>query len=303
MEKAAASAPGKVILFGEHFVVYDKPAIVSAIDLRARVEISIYSREGVWLREKRMSNHPAVRAVEYIVQSKGFSSGLNIKISSDIPPSVGLGSSASIAVSSAAAASLIVLGRLDRELVEEAAFEGEKIVHYNPSGIDTTIALNGMGGLYRRSIGFTKINIPIEKILIIDTGRMRKTGEMVKRVREYMERNPERFNELLMIEEKLVNEALDMFKIGDLEGVGRLMLKNQELLREVGVSSNEIEETVRLALASGAYGAKLTGGGGGGCVICLVDEDIMDRVSKNISRFFRTYVVRLLAEGVREEKV
>ncbi|MCS7125435.1 MAG: mevalonate kinase [Aigarchaeota archaeon] len=303
MEKAAASAPGKVILFGEHFVVYDNPAIVSAINLRARVEVSTYDRRGVWLRDRKVVNHPAVRAAEYIIQNKGFSKGLNINIFSDIPPKVGLGSSASVSIASAAAASLIIQGRIDRELIAAAGFEGERIVHHNPSGIDTCIALNGGVGIYRRSKGFTKIHIPLETILIIDTGRMRNTGEMVKKVREYMENNRERFNEILVDAEELVNIVLDMFKNGDLEGVGKLMLRNQALLREVGVSSDEIEEAVRLALKSGAYGAKLTGAGGGGCVICLVDEDKIERVYLNISNRFKVYTVRLSAEGVKEEEI
>lgn len=303
VEKAASSAPGKVILFGEHFVVYDKPAIVSAINLRARVEAWRYEKPGVWIGYRMLVDHPSTRAVEYVLEKTGFMSGIKLKILSKIPASVGLGSSASVSVASAASASLISLGRIERELVEKAALEGEKIVHVNPSGIDTTIALRGGSGIYRRSRGFSSIDIPLKKILIIDTGKTRRTGEMVNRVREFSEKNKDRFSEILSREEELINEVLDAFKSLDFEKIGELMLVNQSLLREVGVSSNEIEEAIKLALDAGAYGAKLTGAGGGGCVICLVDEDKFEKVSKSISNKFKVYLTELSAEGLREEKI
>ncbi len=301
--KAATSAPGKVILFGEHFVVYDRPAIVSAIHLRARIEAWIHDQPGVWIGSRRLVNHPASRAIEYVFEKAGFTSGVTLKISSSIPSSVGLGSSASIAVASAGTTSLITLGRIDEELVKLAAGEGEKIIHFNPSGIDTSIALYGGGGLYTRSRGFTHIEIPLKKILIIDTGKTRKTGEMVKRVKEFMEKNKERFDKILKREEELIEEALDAFRSLDLERLGRLMLENQSLLREVGVSSLEIEEAVKIALDAGAYGAKLTGAGGGGCVICLADEDRIEGISKIISNRFKVYLTELSADGLREEKI
>lgn len=302
MEKVVASAPGKVILFGEHFVVYDRPAIVSAINLRAYVEAWKYDEPGVWIRGRRLSNHPASRAIEYIFGKTGFTSGISLKISSDIPASVGLGSSASISVASAATASLLSLKKIDIELVKAAAVEGEKIVHFNPSGIDTTIALYGGGGVYRKSSGFMHVDIPLKKILIVNTGRIRKTGEMVKRVKDFMERNKERFNMMLEKEEEIIRDAFDAFKNMDLEKLGKLMLENQNLLRELGVSSMEIDEAIKLALDAGAYGAKITGAGGGGCVICLVDEDKIERISKALSSKFKTYLTELSAVGLKEEK-
>lgn len=302
MEKAATSAPGKVILFGEHFVVYDRPAIVSAINLRACVEAWTYSRPGVWIGNERLLNHPASRAIEYVFERTGFTSGTVLRISSDIPSSVGLGSSASISVASAATASLLSLRKIDMELVKTAAAEGELVVHFNPSGIDTTIALYGGGGLYRRSSGFIPLDIPLKKILIINTGKTRRTGEMVKHVRDFMNQNRERFNKILEREDEIIKEALDTFKSADFEMLGKLMLENQNLLREVGVSSIEIEEAIKLALDAGAYGAKLTGAGGGGCVICLIDEDRIERVSRILSSRFKVYLTELSAEGLKVEE-
>lgn len=299
---AAASAPGKVILFGEHFVVYGAPAIVSAIDLRAKATVSRADSGEMLLGGRKVEGHPAVRAAEHVLKNCGLNWGVSIVIDSEIPPRVGLGSSASVSVATAASASILALGKIDLDLVGAAALEGERLVHVNPSGIDTSIALSGGSGLYRRYRGLSKIDVPIQRLLIIDTGKSRRTGDMVRRVREYAEKNKKRFEELLAAEEVLVEEVLDMFRSGDIEGVGRMMLRNQELLREIGVSSDEIEEAIRIVMREGAYGAKLTGAGGGGCVICLADERKLGEIADAASKSFKVMTARLSAEGVREEK-
>jgi len=298
--RCSASAPGKIILFGEHFVVYNKPAIVTAIGLRARVDAEKIEEREVKLRRGRRDN-PAVRAAEYLIERIGGENGVLLDISSEIPPSVGLGSSASISVASAAATALLLTGELNLELILEAAVEGERRVHYNPSGIDTAIATYGGGGVYRRSRGFRKLEIGLEKILVIDTGRERRTGEMVRRVKFFADKNPDRFEALLQEAENLVEEAEDALIEGDVKKTGLLMNRNQELLREVGVSSPEIEEAVSLSLKAGAYGAKLTGGGGGGCVIAVAEEDSLGLVASKISERFRVFVPELMVEGVRVE--
>lgn len=301
LRRALASAPGKVILFGEHFVVYDKPALVSAIELRARVEAAEAAWEGVRLASGGRDN-PAVRAAEYLAERVGLRRGLSLRIESEIPASVGLGSSASVSVAAAAATSILGLRRIELELVREAAGEGERLVHYNPSGIDTAIAVYGGGGVYRRSEGLSSERFHLDRILIIDTGKARRTGEMVRRVRVYAEENPGEFRRLLEEMERLAGEALDALRGPDLQKLGALMSRNQEMLRKVGVSSPEIEEAIGLALKAGALGAKLTGGGGGGCVIAVAEEDKLENVARVVSRRFRTLAPRLMAEGVREEE-
>ncbi|MCF8885189.1 MAG: mevalonate kinase [Nitrososphaerota archaeon] len=301
MKVRSASSPGKIILFGEHFVVYGKPAIVSAIDLRAKVKIQPTSEPQVKLSNGSTHN-PAVKAAEYILQELKINLGLIIDIESTIPPSAGLGSSASISVASAAATSLLLLDRIDLDLVREAAFVGEKLVHFNPSGIDTSIALYGGSGLYTRAESLKPINISIDRLLVIDTGKTRKTGEMVKKVREFYEENKEKFKEILEEYDEILNSVLDSFKNRNLEDIGKLMLRNQELLREIGVSCEEIEKAIKTALDAGAYGAKLTGAGGGGCVVALIDEDRLEKAVSMISEKFKVYTPRLSAEGVREEK-
>ncbi|RLG01920.1 MAG: mevalonate kinase [Thaumarchaeota archaeon] len=297
--KACASAPGKVILFGEHFVVYDKPALVSAINLRAYAEVEKSDRGIVldgWTEE-----NPAVKASAYIAKELEYSGGINLRIRSSIPQSVGLGSSASVSVASAAATSLLLKGELDLELIMEAAHIGESLIHYRPSGIDTTIATYGGGGIYIRSKGFKNLSFDLNEILIINTGKARRTGDLVKKVKEFKDTHVEEFERILGNAERIIWEAVDALKNGDVELIGKLMLRNQELLRRVGVSSKEIEDVIELCMKYGALGAKLTGAGGGGCVIAVAEEGKLDLLMENMSKSFEVMRCRLMAEGVRED--
>jgi mevalonate kinase len=296
-----ASAPGKVILFGEHFVVHGSPAIVASIDLRATAAVERVVSGGVRLSDGSCDN-PAVRAAEHILSRLGVSMSLVIEIKSKIPQGVGLGSSAAVAASSSAATLHLLAERLDHSLVLEASHEGEKTVHYMPSGIDTSIATFGGAGLYTRSGGYKKLSIELEEILIVNTGKQRRTGDLVLKVRGFSEREPELFKQLLDEAGRIAMEGLDHLKSRDLEKLGRIMNRNQEILRMVGVSSPEIEEAVALCLEAGAYGAKLTGAGGGGCVIAVADPDRLDKAILAISKKFEVFKVKLGVEGVRIER-
>lgn len=300
MRAATASAPGKVILFGEHFVVHGNPAIVSAVGLRARVEV-VESSGGMVLVEGFAGDNPASSAASYIMKKLGHSEGLRLRIFSQIPQSVGLGSSAAIAIASAAATLQLLMGRIDDGLLLEAAYEGEKVAHYIPSGIDTSVAAFGGAGTYTRLEGYRRIDMKLDELLVINTGRPRKTGDLVKKVKEFSESNSEKFMEILKEAAGIVDEALKALRKPDLEILGMLMNKNQELLRIVGVSSEEIEEVIKECLRLGAYGAKLTGAGGGGCVIAIADHDQMDKIARELGGKFSVMKVRLMAEGVKIE--
>lgn len=295
-----ASAPGKVILFGEHFVVYGNPAIVSSINLRARVTASRSREKGVSL-EKWSQENPAVKAASHVLGKLRRELGISLRILSEIPPGVGLGSSAAIAVASAAAALKLCSDELDLKLVLEAAHDGEKIIHYTPSGIDTSIATFGGAGTYTRSEGYRKLDFRLEEILIVNTGKRRRTGDLVRKVKEFREKDPKRFDELLDESKRIVEESIDHLKAHEIEPLGRLMLRNQELLRIIGVSSPELEQAVDACMKAGAYGAKLTGAGGGGCVIAVADYYKLDLLAKRLSRSFHVFRARLGVEGVRIE--
>jgi len=297
--RACASAPGKVILFGEHFVVYDKPAIVSAIGLRAYVE-AVKSDQGIIL-DGWSGENPAIKASAYVIDRLGYSGGLTLRIRSLIPQSVGLGSSASVSVASAAATSLLLKGELDLELIRRAAHIGESLVHYRPSGIDTTIATYGGGGIYTRSEGFRSMSLNLDQILIINTGKARRTGDLVRKVKEFRDAHGEEFEKILEDAEGIIWEAVSALKARDLELIGGLMLRNQELLKRVGVSSKEIEDVIELCMRFGALGAKLTGAGGGGCVIAVAENEKIPQLMEALGRRFEVMRCKLMAEGVRED--
>ena len=301
MDKAAASAPGKVILFGEHFVVHGTPAIVSSISLRAKVEASKISEEAVLL-EGFGDENPAVIASKYILRKTGCRTGLSLRISSEIPQSVGLGSSAAVAVASAAAALMACSKALDSSLVLEAAHEGEKVVHYTPSGIDTSVATYGGAGVFSRDEGYTRVDFDLEYLLILNTGKLRRTGDLVRKVKEFADKNPNRFKEISEEASRIVQEALEALEKGDLPYLGKLMNRNQALLREIGVSSPELEDAISALLKAGAYGAKLTGAGGGGCAIAIADYASLDEIIHKLSvSGYSVIKARLVVEGVRAE--
>ena len=298
--KAAASAPGKVILFGEHFVVHGNPAIVSSISLRAKVEAEKIPEEHVKL-EGFEEDNPAIVASRYVLGKLRRQHGLKLRIFSEIPQSVGLGSSAAVSVAAAAATMKLCLNEIDLPLVLEAAHEGEKIIHYTPSGIDTSVATFGGGGVYSRAEGYRRLDLKLEYVLIVNTGKLRRTGDLVRKVKAFQEKNPEKFRQILASAGGIVSEAIDHLKSLDLESLGKLMNKNQELLRTIGVSSPEIEEAVAACLDAGAYGAKLTGAGGGGCVIAVADYDKLDQMREKLEGKFSVVKARLMVEGVRAE--
>ena len=325
-EDIVASAPGKVILFGEHFVVYGVPAIVAAIDLRARAIASARTNGSVRVeapdlgfsglftpkgfRAERGGERagealkPIFVAVDGVRRALGRGEGLDIRVSSSIPIAAGLGSSAAVAVSASAATCAFLKGSIDKELVFRAAFEAEKLVHVSPSGVDPAISTHGGLIIYKRGEGIRGLEAraPLE-LVIGDTGLKRSTGALVSAVRELRDRRPAVFERLLSAAEELVSEALRALERADIWAIGELMDINHGLLSAIGVSNMALEKLVHAAREAGALGAKLTGAGGGGCMIALVEEGQGPDVARAIERAGgRAFLARISEEGVRIER-
>ncbi|NPA04707.1 MAG: mevalonate kinase [Crenarchaeota archaeon] len=314
-----ADAPGKVILFGEHFVVEGVPAIATAVGLRARAcayEVEglggVFVYSSVFDESLRVfpSSNPKVmnfhEVVKYIHNMLGIDEHRDIlvRIDSAIPPAAGLGSSAATAVAFAAAYALAYGVRLTPEEASRAAYEAEKIVHGRPSGIDNTIAAQGGTILYRRGAGFERIRPSLEgcRLVIADTGVKRSTRKAVELVLERKRRLRRLGDAIYETAALLVEEARRALEEGDAELLGILMDVNQGLLNAMGVSIPRIEELVYRARRAGAYGAKLTGAGLGGCVIALTSTRTADAVSKALEEAgARTYIAELDAPGLRVE--
>jgi len=322
-----ASAPAKIILFGEHFVVYGEPAIVVAIDKRARAEAerrqderlrfqsanlntSCYFENGAFKVERgdakqvRFKFEPVKLAVEKVLAVYGKNVGLDIRINSAIPVAAGLGSSAAVVASVTAAVAALLELEFSKQDIFRIAYEAEKIVHGTPSGVDPAIATFGGTLLFQVDTGFKPLEVKTDIPLVIgDTGVERSTRIQVEKVRETMDSFPQITDPLRKAAREIVLRAVTALQENDLETLGRLMNINHALLYGIGVSDESLEWLANAARKAGALGAKLTGAGGGGCMIALARPEKLENVSEAIMRAGGSpFIAKKTDEGVRVER-
>jgi len=322
-----ASAPAKVILFGEHFVVYGEPAIVLAIDKRAYAEAKLQNDKRLSLRslnlnlsgyfeggaftieqgnpkEARAKFEPIKSAVDKVLEKHGEDVGLDIQINSMVPVAAGLGSSAAVAAATTAAVGALLNVKMSKEDIFRITYESEKVVHGTPSGIDPAISTFGGTLLFQMDTGFKPIEVKTEIPLVIgDTGVERSTRVQVEKVRELKQRYPQVVEPIMSAAREVVLRAMGALKENDLETLGELMNINHALLYGVGVSDESLEWLVNAARKSGALGAKLTGAGGGGCMVALAKNDNLQQVMEAIQRTGGSpFIARKTDEGVRIER-
>ena len=322
-----ASAPAKIILFGEHFVVYGEPAIVVAIDKRARAEAerrqderlrfqsanlntSCYFENGAFKVEQgdakqvRFKFEPVKLAVEKVLAVYGKNVGLDIRINSAIPVAAGLGSSAAVVASVTAAVAALLELEFSKQDIFRIAYEAEKIVHGTPSGVDPAIATFGGTLLFQVDTGFKPLEVKTDIPLVIgNTGVERSTRIQVEKVRETMDSFPQITDPLRKAAREIVLRAVTALQENDLETLGRLMNINHALLYGIGVSDESLEWLANAARKAGALGAKLTGAGGGGCMIALARPEKLENVSEAIMRAGGSpFIAKKTDEGVRVER-
>ncbi|MDH6236382.1 hydroxymethylglutaryl-CoA reductase, degradative [Cryobacterium sp. CG_9.6] len=283
---------GKIILFGEHSVVYGYHAVAAPIGLRIRAQVTRRAEVGTDLilpgfdsADSADSDLP-VRIAELITERLGIrGSGMRIEVFPNLPRASGLGASAALAVSIIRAmASCFHIPLTDRE-VSALAFECEQIVHGTPSGIDNTVATFGQPILFRKGNGAREAEFSIVKvvhpipIIIGITGVRSLTARTVSIVRTAWTKSPTRYDAIFEQIDGLALAGVGALQRGDLAELGDLMNINHGLLNALQVSSPELEALVALARRAGALGAKLTGGGGGGAMIAIADPDRSDAVA------------------------
>ena len=322
-----ASAPAKIILLGEHFVVYGEPAIVLAIDRRAyatadyrkdkrlnfrsvNLNLAGYFENGIFKieqgdeREARLKFEPVKLAVEKVLQNYRKNVGLDIEINSTIPVAAGLGSSAAVVTAVTAAVGALLNLKLSKEDVFRITYEAEKVVHGTPSGVDPAISTFGGTLLFQIDTGFKPLELKTDMPLIIgDTGVERSTRVQIEKVRNIMDNYPRVADPLKKAAREVVLRAIDALKENDLKTLGELMNINQALLYAVGVSDESLEWLINASKKAGALGAKLTGAGGGGCMIALANNEKLQQVSEAIMRAGgRPFMARKTDEGVKIER-
>lgn len=316
MKPATSTACGKIILFGEHAVVYGRPAIaVPVTEVRAEAKISALPNPSVVIDAADVARHYVLRdaapddAIAAIVRLTCDKLGvepknLSIRVSSTIPVARGLGSGAAVSVAIARAlakyfsttestgntegrrkVSSSSVARLSDEDISALAYEVEKLHHGTPSGIDNTVIALERPVYFQRDqpIQTFRVTRPF-LIAIADTGSASPTKIAVSDVKHRWEKERERYEKIFDEIGAIAREARELVERGEISSLGSLMLKNQDLLKQIGVSSPEIEELVDAAVGAGAEGAKLSGAGRGGNVIALVDEETREYVERAMKR-------------------
>ena len=285
MQFHVARACAKAILFGEHAVVYGRPAIgvpITIIDTEVQVRegaggatIVAEDLDQAWTLAELPPDRPLgsiIRATLRVLDEETAPNFL-LTIHSTIPIARGLGSGTAVSTAVVRALADYYGARLAPAQVSELVFETEKLYHGTPSGIDNTIIA------YQQPVYFVKGSPPERlkvarpfRLVVADTGVASETKVTVADVRATWQRDPGRSEEIFDAIAATVNEVRKAVEYGWPDKLGPLMDANQAQLRLLGVSSPELERLILAARDAGAAGAKLSGGGRGGCMLALVDD-------------------------------
>lgn len=280
----SAGAAGKVILLGEHAVVYGKHAVALPIPDAVAAHVTGHPVAGPW------SEHVG-RATAVIGKELGVDvAGLGIELHSRLPAAMGLGSSAAIAVAMVRALATHFNQELDATRVNAIAFECEKLAHGTPSGLDNSVATFATPMLFRN--GESPEVSPIElaelpPVVIACSGTRGMTADQVAGVRQRRERSPERYDAIFGEIDALSLQGASYLEAADYARLGALMNICHGLLNAIEVSTPELESMVAIARAAGACGAKLTGAGGGGSIVALCPgaEDSVESALQSMGYF------------------
>lgn len=282
MKSGIGQATGKIVLMGEHAVVYGKKAValpffsvgikttINDIEGPIRIESACYT--GL-LKDAQK----AIPGLKYLIEKTLEhlnipTKNLEIMIDSSIPAQRGLGSSASVSVSVVRSLFNKYDQELDNKTLSDLVFLAETIHHNNPSGLDATVIIEESFISFEKDKGLKHIDSNLKGYLIVaDTGMFGNTKESVSNVQERLKREPEKTKEAIDNLGKLSEEAIHDIESGNLEHLGKLMTSAHDKLKNIGVSNETLDRLVTSALKNNALGAKLTGGGNGGCMIAITD--------------------------------
>ncbi|TYL36209.1 mevalonate kinase [Natronococcus pandeyae] len=321
-----SSAPGKVYLFGEHAVVYGEPAVPCAIERRARVGVQRRDDEKLRVHAEDLSldgftveygggadQQPDVDvseslvsaamgyvdgAIEQVRDVTGEDAGFDVTIESDIPLGAGLGSSAAVVVAAIDAATRELGVTLEPTEIAERAFQTEyEVQDGQASRADTFCSATG-GAVRVEGDDCRSTEAPDLPLVIGFDGGAGDTGELVSGVRSLREEYTFASDTVEAIGD-VVRNGEDALAAGDFEELGRLMNFNHGLLSALGVSSRSLDSMVWAARDAGAYGAKLTGAGGGGCIVALDPSDETETALSYTPGCEETFRAELAEEGVR----
>ena len=307
--KSIASAPAKIILFGEHFVVHGTKAILAAIDKRVTVTSSFTEDKTIKINSELgtievpiSSSHEEVKSefkpfiflANKIINSNQNVNGLETTINSDIPIGVGLGSSSACCVAAAASISEL-FKQLSSEEILNLSIEAEKTIFPNTSGADCTVCT--YGGM----IGYPNIekidNTFDLNLLIANSMIPHNTKNSVEKVNKFKENDEDRFSKLCDLENGLIDEVIVAMKNNDATTFGLKMSENQKYLEEIQVSNDTLRGMIS-SLKEISLGTKITGAGDGGCIIALVKDENMDKVPALLPKDKECFSAKIDTKGV-----
>ena len=274
---ATGHACGKVILLGEHAVVHGVPALAVGIDRGVRAQATpmpdgpsrLFVRGWDIVVRETDEGHDLARAFRALLDAAPPLGPRWIEVETDLPPGGGLGCSAAIGVAVARA----LEPHIDESALQDRAMAWECVFHGNPSGVDAAVAARGGCVLFRRGQPLEAVRVRGPMHLCVgNTGIASSTKTMVEAVARLKARRPEIVDKSFEAIRTLVRNARLAIEAGDWSALGKLLDLNQMLLSGLFVSTPEIERLCAAARSSGALGAKLTGAGGGGSVVALVDS-------------------------------
>jgi mevalonate kinase len=297
MPAVTAVAPGKIILFGEHAVVYGRPAIAVPVhQVQAR---AVVSPEPLWPSgrvrvqapdidleaglDELPANHPLRVAVQLVLDELKAvrAPACNIRITSTIAVAAGMGSGAAVSAALIRAFARFLGRSLPDERVSALAFEVEKLHHGTPSGIDNTVVTYGLPVYFVRGRPVHVLHSPAPFLLVIgDTGVPSLTAAAVGDVRRMWQADTARYEDLFDEASRLAQAARQAIETGRPDALGPLMDANHAVLSAMGVSSPDLDRLVQAARSAGALGAKLSGGGRGGNMVALAREDVARAVAE-----------------------
>ncbi len=292
---------GKVILLGEHAVVHGRPALALSVERGARVELEPTSNRTTTLDilpwDVRVDSGPESNLGRESLQAAlrvaraFYKDDLEFALHAEmhLPSGAGMGSSAALGV--AVLRALDAARHIERPDAEiyERSLDWERVFHGNPSGVDNAMATYGGMAMFRRGQPLTRVvpRHPV-KLVVAYSGVSSSTKLMVDSVGRQYANEPERIGKLFDAIESIVSNGKLALETGDLRGLGQLMTLNHKLLSSLMLSTDALEEMIAAATGAGAFGAKVTGAGGGGCMVALVDDGTKDAVVGALRALGRT---------------
>ncbi len=270
--RAKAFASGKVILFGEHAVVHGCPAIAAPLEKGVQAEVIPNSSSAVSVHAEGEVSPILPEAAESCVRGFGIQ-GADVVFGGDLPRSVGLGSSAALSVALVRACAQAVGRTLSEAEALSRAMEVEKAFHGNPSGLDHTVSFTGRMLLFSRNAPYRALSLPgrLEAVIWVVSPRG-SAKERIARIGEMARADPGRVENIFRTIRGLTEGAARDLEKGDFAAVGEAMNRNHDCLAALDLSTPALDEACRRLRSLGAFGAKLTGAGGGGAVVALCED-------------------------------